>query len=84
MLQIIWQAEYGQTIEEIRNNYELSVWRPEGSRIIWRPSIDKWMILKYAFKIQLWIMNLKAKDTIYCLAFVNNSQLFKEEYKVWS
>jgi hypothetical protein len=52
-LQIIRQAEYGEPIEEIRNNYELSVWRPEGSRIIWRPSIDKWMKLKYAFKKQI-------------------------------
>jgi len=52
-LQIIWQAEYGEPVEEIRNNYELSVWRLEGSRIIWRPSIDKWMILKYAIKKQI-------------------------------
>lgn len=57
--QIIRKAEYGEHAEEIRNKYKLLVWRPDGSRILWRPNINKWTTLKYTFKRQIMKNGLK-------------------------
>jgi hypothetical protein len=50
----------------------------------WNEHIRKGIVRQVGYLQELWRMNFKAKNTFYCPAFVNNSQLFKEEYEVWS